>query len=145
MVHVRFTAVLLSENSYNRPEQDKIQKEKEQELAENKRETGRRYEQMAAAFLEQQGYEILEMNYQGKYGEIDLIARHGKILVFAEVKYRKTLRLGYPEEAVGPKKQKRIYHTARYYLYSHGLADVPCRFDVVSILGTRIRLIQNAF
>lgn len=114
-------------------------------MAENKRETGRRYEQIAAAFLEQQGYQILEKNYQNRYGEIDLIARQREVLVFVEVKYRKTLKNGYPEEAIGWKKQQRIRHTAQHYLYTHGLSDIPCRFDVVSILGDRIRLIQQAF
>lgn len=118
---------------------------KEQKLAENNRETGRRYEQMAAAFLEQQGYRILEWNYRDRYGEIDLIARHGEVLVFVEVKYRKSLRQGDPAEAVDRKKQQRIHHTAQYYLYTHRMTDIPCRFDVVSILGDQIRLIQNAF
>lgn len=115
------------------------------DLAKNSRKTGSRYEQVAAAFLTQQGYEILEMNYRDRYGEIDLIARREGVLVFVEVKYRKTTRQGYPEEAVTPQKQKRIRHTARYYLYTHHLEDLPCRFDVVSILGEEIRLIENAF
>lgn len=113
---------------------------------ENKRETGSRYELMAAAFLEQQGYEILEHNYRNRSGEVDLIARDGRYLVFVEVKYRKTIRMGYPEEAVSIYKQQHIRGAARYYLYSHGYSEaVPCRFDVVSILGEEIRVIKDAF
>lgn len=112
----------------------------------NKRKTGSLYENMAAVFLEQQGFLILERNYHDRRGEIDLIARDGRYLVFVEVKYRKNSRMGYPEEAVGCKKQQHIRHTAEYYLYSHRYCgDTPCRFDVVSILGEEIRLIKDAF
>lgn len=112
----------------------------------NNRETGRRYETMAAAFLEQQGYTIIEQNYRDRRGEIDLIAKDGNDLVFVEVKYRHDSRNGYPEEAVGYAKQQHIRHTAEYYLYSHHFpGDTPCRFDVVGILGDQIRLIRDAF
>lgn len=112
----------------------------------NKRQTGSRYESEAAAFLEQQGFQILERNYRDRKGEIDIIAKDGNCLVFVEVKYRKDRLNGDPEEAVGYSKQQRIRHTAEYYLYSHHLSDsTPCRFDVVSILGTELRLIKDAF
>lgn len=112
----------------------------------NKRQTGSRYEEQAAAFLEQQGFRILERNYRDRIGEIDIIAKDGNCLVFVEVKYRKDSGNGYPEEAVGYHKQQRIRHTAEYYLYSHGLGDdTICRFDVVGILGTEMRLIKDAF
>lgn len=113
---------------------------------ENKRATGSRYEGVAAAFLEEKGFEILERNYRDRYGEIDLIARDGRYLVFVEVKYRSDRENGYPEEAVGPHKQERIRHAAAWYLYRNQYPeDTPCRFDVVSILGQRIRLIADAF
>lgn len=112
----------------------------------NNRKTGSRYEHMAAAFLEEQGFTVLERNYHDRGGEIDIIARDGRYLVFVEVKYRADIRKGYPEEAVGYEKQKHIRHTAEYYLYSHHcIQDTPCRFDVVSILGEEIRLIRDAF
>ncbi|MEG2700085.1 MAG: YraN family protein [Hungatella sp.] len=113
---------------------------------ENKRAIGSCYENLAAAFLEEQGYEILERNYRDRRGEIDLIARDGRYLVFIEVKYRKNMKKGYPEEAVTPTKQQHIHRTAEYYLYRHAYEEaLPCRFDVVSILGDEIRLIQDAF
>lgn len=112
----------------------------------NKRTIGSRYEESAAAFLEQNGYSILEKNYRDRYGEIDLVAEEGRYLVFVEVKYRKNRDCGYPEEAVNSEKQKRIRHTARYYLYKHGLSEeTPCRFDVVAVMGDEIRLIKDAF
>lgn len=113
---------------------------------ENKRRTGIHYEEIAAAFLEQQKYEILERNYYTARGEIDLIARDGEYLVFIEVKYRRDSRKGYPEEAVDSRKQHHIMEASRYYLYHNRYPEnTPCRFDVVSILGEEIRLIQDAF
>ena len=113
---------------------------------ENKRAIGSRYEAEAAAFLKGLGYEILEQNYRDRRGEIDLVAREGRYLVFVEVKYRKDNRCGHPEEAVAERKQQRIRHTAEYYLYKHHYGeDTACRFDVVSIDGEKMRVIRNAF
>lgn len=112
----------------------------------NSREKGARYEEAAAVYLQNQGYQILERNFRCRQGEIDLIARDREYLVFVEVKYRRTSRQGEPAEAVGPKKQLRIRKTAAYYLYLHRIPEsVLCRFDVVAVGGDRIRLIQNAF
>ena len=62
------------------------------------------------------------------------------------MKYRSGLAKGSPAEAVDARKQERIRRAAAFYLYSHGIGeDVPCRFDVVGILGGSIELIQNAF
>lgn len=116
---------------------------REQDL--NKRNTGKRYESLAADYLQGQGLTIMERNYQDRTGEIDLIGRDGTFLVFVEVKYRRDMRSGDPAEAVTPRKQQHIRRTAQYYLYSHRCGDVPCRFDVVSILGEEIRWIRDAF
>ena len=112
----------------------------------NNREKGSQYEERAAEFLIGQGLMILEKNYRRKTGEIDLIALDGHYYVFVEVKFRLKVRKGFPEEAVNPAKQLRIYRTAEWYLKEHGLTfQTPCRFDVVSILGNDIRHIKNAF
>lgn len=113
----------------------------------NNREKGHKFELIACDYLRNQlDYDILEMNYAKKTGEIDIIGREGKILCFIEVKYRKTSAYGFPEEAVSPGKMLKIRKTAQYYLCEHGLpCDTEVRFDVVSILGNRIRLIRNAF
>lgn len=112
----------------------------------NKRQTGSSYEDMAAAYLIEHGYEIIERNYRDRSGEIDIIARDESYLVFIEVKYRSDTKKGYPAESVGPGKQRHIRNTARYYLFSHHYGEgQPCRFDVVSILGQEIELIRNAF
>lgn len=115
-------------------------------MKQNKRETGRRYEEQAAAFLTKSGYEILEQNYRCRRGEIDLICRDENYLIFVEVKYRENEKNGDPAEAVDRRKQKRIVDTAKYYLAAHGLSeDEACRFDVVAVLGGSIRLIRDAF
>lgn len=110
------------------------------------REQGRRYETFAAEYLKNLGYQILEQNFYCRQGEIDLIAKEGKYLVFIEVKYRKTLHSGAPAEAVNRKKQQKIRQAARYYLYRKNYnEEVPCRFDVVSIAGEKISVIRDAF
>lgn len=114
--------------------------------AENKRKIGREKEELAEEYLREQGYEILDMNFYGRFGEIDIIARDGETLVFAEVKYRKSERFGNSLEAVDTRKQKKICQTALYYLARHHISDsVPCRFDVIGITGEEITHIKNAF
>ncbi|NBH72446.1 YraN family protein [Clostridiaceae bacterium] len=113
--------------------------------SQNKRSKGNRYEMLAAGYLEGKGVKILEQNYHSRTGEIDLIGRDGDFLVFIEVKYRKDARQGDPLEAVTAIKQDHIRRTAQYYLYSHRYGDIPCRFDVVGILGNEICWIQDAF
>ena len=66
----------------------------------NKRKTGAEYEELAARWLTGTGFEILEKNYRCRIGEIDLIARDGRYLVFVEVKYRSDEKAGDPSEAV---------------------------------------------
>ena len=92
---------------------------------ENKRAVGSRYEEETAAFLQKNGYRILEKNFRDRRGEIDLIAKDGRTLVFVEVKYRKNARNGYPEEAVDTRKQKKIRETAAYYVYKTGFRNIP--------------------
>ncbi|MEE1086088.1 MAG: YraN family protein [Schaedlerella sp.] len=113
-------------------------------MKQNNRKTGGRYEQAAAFYLEQSGYEIIKCNYRCKIGEIDLIAKEGGYLVFCEVKYRKDERSN-PLEAVNKKKQRTIIKCAQWYLAEHNLWDIPCRFDVIGIAGKEIILLKNAF
>ena len=113
---------------------------------ENRRAIGSEKEQLAKEYLEKQGYQILECNFSSRYGEIDIIAKEEKWIVFLEVKYRRSLSNGYPAEAVDQRKRQRIYRTAQYYLYKNRLPDnTPCRFDVVAILGDKLELIKDGF
>lgn len=112
----------------------------------NNRKIGAEKEGLARKKLEEAGYEILRMNYRCRLGEIDMISRKDEYLIFVEVKYRRTAIKGEPALAVNHKKQKKILSVARYYLYENGMDEsVPCRFDVVAILGNQIQIIENAF
>ena len=114
-------------------------------MAYNNRKIGEHKEKVAAKYLQSLGYEVLEYNYRYRQGEIDLICKEGEFLVFCEVKYRNSLRNGFPEEAVTYTKQRTISRCASHYLLTHGFADIPCRFDVISIVGSEIRVLRNAF
>lgn len=112
----------------------------------NKRMQGGIYEKRAAEYLESAGYQVLQANYRCKAGEIDLIARQGRYLVFVEVKYRRDGRCGDGMEAVDIRKQRRIIRAASWYLMEHHVdAQMPCRFDVISFRGEELTLIQDAF
>ena len=111
----------------------------------NRRKTGADYELAAGFYLEQEGWKILEYNYRTRNGEIDIVARDGEYLVFCEVKYRSDDQKGSPLEAVDARKQKAIFRCALFYLTEKHLGEVPCRFDVIGIEGTRITHIKNAF
>lgn len=111
----------------------------------NKRKLGSYYEELALSHLTKLGYSVLYKNYRCKIGEIDLIAKDGAYLVFIEVKYRATLRYGYPREAVHFSKQRKIILTANYFLLTHHMYDSKSRFDVIEILQDKLTHIQNAF
>lgn len=111
---------------------------------------GKAGEELAAEYLRQNGYTILARNYRSHSGEIDIIARQGQTLVFAEVKTRKSAAFGSPAAAVTVKKQAQISRVAQDYLARENLFDRPARFDVIAVLapdGKRphIEIITNAF
>ena len=111
----------------------------------NTRRMGSEGELDARGFLAKKGARILEMNYRRPTGEIDIIARQGRIVLFVEVKRRSSLRYGRPAEAVNRSKQLHILRTAQLYLQEKRLTDCPVRFDVIEILPDEIRHIENAF
>ena len=111
----------------------------------NKRRFGDEGEAEARAYLEGRGVKVLEMNYRRPTGEIDIIARQGKTVLFVEVKRRSSLRYGRPAEAVDRAKQGHILRTAMLYLQEKGISDAPLRFDVIEVLPDSIRHIENAF
>ncbi len=111
----------------------------------NNRAKGREGEQKAEEYLLVNGYDILEKNYKNRFGEIDIIARYGKTLVFIEVKTKKTGLHGLPAESVDARKQSRIGKVALAYITNNKIVNQPCRFDVLSIHDERIELFTNAF
>jgi REP-associated tyrosine transposase len=114
-----------------------------------RRQLGDQGEDLAAAALQKQGYKILERNYVTPLGEIDLIARQGKILVVVEVKTRRGSSFGAPQDAVHPGKQGRLRRLADYYLKAKGLTETLVRFDVVAVTlagdEPRVEIIPDAF
>jgi putative endonuclease len=105
---------------------------------------GKEAENMAAKFLQNLGYTIIETNYRYKRGEIDLIAEHEQTIIFVEVKSRKNNNFGFPEESVNAKKQNLIHQTADNYLITNNLAN-QIRFDIIAIMGTEIEHFIDAF
>lgn len=91
-------------------------------------------EDVAVNYLKQNGYEILEQNYFYNHGEIDIVAKDGNVLVFVEVKSRRSTRFGEPEESVTPKKQELLRRTAEGYVSEKNIGEMDCRFDVVSVI-----------
>ena len=94
---------------------------------------GSRGEQIAAKFLTDKGYLLLEANYRCRWGEVDLVARDGKCTVFVEVRTRRTATFGGPEESITKRKAQRLVTTAQTYLSEHGSKYVNWRIDLVSI------------
>jgi putative endonuclease len=110
---------------------------------------GQNRERLAENHLRRRGYKILERNYRTPFGEIDLVARHQKAIVFVEVKARRSRRFGLPQEAVTPTKQRKLSMAALAYLKHYGTVDTDARFDVVTVQDRfsppRIEVISNAF
>lgn len=107
---------------------------------------GRRGEEAAARFLMKMGFSILERNHRCRFGEIDLIARAGELLVFVEVKARTDGRFGSGPEAVDRRKQTRIQKTALHYLATYPGPEPLIRFDVIAVdANGRCSHIEDAF
>ncbi len=102
-------------------------------------------EDKAIFFLKNKGYDILYKNFYTIYGEIDIIAKKEETIIFIEVKYRKTLKNGYPKEAVSKAKQNKIKNTALIFIEKNNIIDKDFSFDVIEILDNKINHIQNAF
>ncbi|QXE90620.1 YraN family protein [Geomonas subterranea] len=107
-------------------------------------------ESIAATFLKGQGFKIVECNFRCPCGEIDIVARDGRTIVFVEVKCRKNDNYGPPQLAVTPFKQRQISKAALVWLSRKKLYDAEARFDVVAIMLHEhdlpdIEHIRNAF
>jgi putative endonuclease len=114
-----------------------------------KKELGRKGEEVALRFLKRNGYKIIERNYVCKLGEMDIIAKQKDTLVFIEVKTRTSTAFGPPQSAVNSPKQMQLSKVALCFLKEKCLEDIKARFDVVAILlgpnREEIELIKDAF
>ena len=110
---------------------------------------GRFGEDLARERLKNCGYRILTTNYRCPFGEIDVIARDGDVLVFVEIKTRKNKSLDLVKETVNIRKQRHISKVALAYMKSHNLWGSEARFDVVAVGlldgKKEIEIIKNAF
>jgi putative endonuclease len=110
---------------------------------------GRRGERAAEKHLRRNGYRIVARNFRAAGAEIDLVAMDGDVLVFVEVKTRRGLDAGAPEEAVDERKQKQIRRAAEMFAMRYREDEIEMRFDIVAIdaSGERleIELLRNAF
>lgn len=104
------------------------------DMTEDRKKLGERGEDAAAAFLDRIGMTVVERNWRSTAGEVDIIALDRDEVVFCEVKTRRTIAKGTPEEAITAAKQRRYTRLAAEYLQHAGLHDVVARFDVITLL-----------
>ena len=115
-----------------------------------RRDTGILGEKLAKDFLKKRGYRIWETNYRCPEGEIDIVAKHKDYLVFIEVRTKKSLEFGSPEESITPAKMGKLRAVAAYYQQNHENLPLLWRIDVVAVelnqrgKLSRIELIENA-
>lgn len=106
-------------------------------------------ENIAAEYLKNHNYKILERNFSCKIGEIDIIAKNENNICFIEVKSRTSDYFGMPSEAVNYYKEQKICKVAQYYILKKNLYKYNLRFDVVEIIfnstTSKVNLIKNAF
>jgi putative endonuclease len=98
-------------------------------------------------YLQQHGLKLIEQNYRGRFGEIDLIMQDGASLVFVEVRLRRNANYGGAAASINAPKQQRLIRTAHQYLaiLAH---SPPCRFDAVlmdDVKGENLQWLKNAF
>ena len=119
------------------------------QIGENKS-VGKCGEEIAVAYLKAQKYSIIDRNYRCICGELDIVAKDGKTVVFVEVKARRGLSYGPPQLSVTQFKQRQISKAALVYMSAKRISDAAARFDVIAIYlhrkqGPRIDHIKNAF
>jgi putative endonuclease len=102
-------------------------------MAATRRALGTAGEDAAAAWLESHGYQILARNVRTRYGEIDVVARQGALMVFVEVKSRTSDRFGHPADAIVWRKRRRLSHLAAMCLQRFGLEHCLVRFDAIAV------------
>ena len=97
-------------------------------------ELGKWGEEIAARFIEKNGYEILERDWKSGHHDLDIIARDEDTLVIIEVKTRRSRLYGDPEESIDHKKRLSLLSAINHYVKSHHI-NAPVRFDIISIVG----------
>jgi putative endonuclease len=103
-------------------------------------------EDAAARFLTGRGLELVQRNYRCRFGEIDLILREGRTVVFVEVRYRRNKAFGGAAESITASKREKLLKAARHYMAEHQRFPA-CRFDAVLLDGDNdnVEWVTNAF
>ena len=101
------------------------------------------YEHRAVLYLQKLGYEILARHYTSRYGEIDILARQGKMFVAIEVKARRTNTFGQSIESLTQKKYFRIVLTMQTYLMKTEQEQSPFRIDLITFDGDMVQHISS--
>jgi putative endonuclease len=94
---------------------------------------GRKGEDLAASYLRDLGWEILERNYRTRLGEIDLVCQDRGTIVFVEVKTRASADFARPDQSVTRRKQAKLRRLVEGYLMRHNLESSDVRFDVLGV------------
>jgi putative endonuclease len=105
---------------------------------------GQAAEAYAAEFLRRQGLRLLEKNYRCRMGEIDLIMDDAGVLVFVEVRLRRSENFGGAAASITPHKQRKLIHAAQHYLQQQA-RQPACRFDAILLDGARVEWVRDAF
>ncbi|VEC01235.1 Uncharacterised protein family UPF0102 [Cedecea lapagei] len=113
----------------------------------NRQQRGAHYEQQARRYLERKGLRFVAANVHVRGGEIDLIMKQLQVIVFVEVRFRRSDRFGGAAASVTRSKQQRLLHAAQVWLSGNGESfdTVDCRFDVLAFTGNEIEWLTNAF
>lgn len=117
-------------------------------MGDNDNTSGKQAEALAAQFLVRQGLQVLAQNFRCRGGEIDLVCRDRKALVFVEVRLRRNTNYGGAAASITASKQARIILAARHYLSANSATESDCRFDCVlldSLDENRIEWLRDAF
>ncbi len=110
-----------------------------------RRELGEWGEGRVAAWYEANGYTVVDRNWRCRQGELDLVARRGRVVVFCEVKTRSSTAFGAPVEAVTRTKQARLRVLAARWLENSDVVAREIRFDVASVLDGQVEVLEGAF
>lgn len=108
-------------------------------------EKGRGYERRAEEFLIDNGYSIIEKNWQAGHKEIDLIARKGKTIIFVEVKGTISNEFGHPSEKVDQRKRANLIEAAEKYISTNDFPGCDFRFDLITFFDGQLEYYPNAF
>ncbi|MBO5252620.1 MAG: YraN family protein [Clostridia bacterium] len=111
--------------------------------------TGKLGEYFTQQYLRRKGYEIVDVNFKSRFGEIDIIAKNDRYIAFVEVKTRKADGLSHPFESITPSKRAKVIKTAQFYLMRYPI-DLQPRFDAAAVFTRdgeleKIDYIENAF